>query len=97
MTTEHEALIDSLKEKIRTLISLYESAKAENDYLKADKQELIGQLAGKDDELKELERKYEVLKMAKSLSGAGSGGHEAKLKVNRIVRDIDKCIALLNK
>ena len=45
----------------------------------------------------ELIKKQEELKFAKSLLGADDDSHEAKLKINRIVREIDKCIALLNK
>jgi hypothetical protein len=45
----------------------------------------------------ELVKKQEDLKFAKSLLGADEDPHEAKVKINRIVREIDKCIALLNK
>jgi len=31
------------------------------------------------------------------LAGNSEDSHQAKLKINRIVREIDKCIALLNR
>lgn len=45
----------------------------------------------------ELERKIEVLNMAKSMSSPGGETHDARIKINRLVREIDSCIALLNK
>ena len=51
-----------------------------------------------ENKLDELEKKYENLKIAKVLSSVpGEDVHETKLQVNRIVREIDKCIALLNR
>jgi len=45
----------------------------------------------------ELVKKMEDLKFAKSLLGGDENSHEAKIKINRLVREIDKCIALLNR
>jgi hypothetical protein len=37
------------------------------------------------------------LKLAKAIALTDDTSHDAKIKVNRIVREIDKCIALLNR
>ena len=51
-----------------------------------------------ENKLEELNKKYENLKIAKVLSSVpGEDVHETKLQVNKIVREIDKCIALLNR
>jgi hypothetical protein len=47
--------------------------------------------------IEELEEKNKVLTMAKSLSDTSEGNLESKRKINELVREIDKCIALLNK
>ena len=48
--------------------------------------------------LEEIGNRYETLKIAKVLSSVpGEDVHETKIQVNRIVREIDKCIALLNR
>lgn len=44
----------------------------------------------------ELEEKIKVLSLAKSLSNDEIGKNELKLKINELVREIDKCIALTN-
>ena len=50
-----------------------------------------------DNRLNDLEEKYNKLKISKALIVSSNDVHDAKLKVNRMVREIDKCIALLNR
>jgi hypothetical protein len=47
--------------------------------------------------VKELEEKIKILKIAGALSGVDGNNQRAKLKINELVREIDKCIALLNR
>ena len=97
MTSNQEILINNLKEKIKRFISLYEKLKDENSSLAKENSELINKNIEKDNIIKELEEKYETLKIAKTVAGSTDSSHDAKIKVNRIVREIDKCIALLNR
>ena len=94
---EQETIVNSLEDKIKKLISLLVQVRAENQKLSDENSKLTHALLGKDNEIKELQEKYEQLKFAKLLSTGGDEVHSAKLKVNKIVREIDKCIALLNK
>jgi hypothetical protein len=95
--TEKESIINSLEEKIKQLIMLHKELKGENQRLFSANNELKGAISLKENELKELHSRYEQLKLAKLLATGSEDVHEAKLKVNRIVREVDKCIALLNK
>ena len=47
--------------------------------------------------LNELETKYERLKLTGALLGEGENATEAKRKINELVREIDRCVALLNR
>jgi hypothetical protein len=95
--TESESIVNSLEVKVTKLVSLHEQLKSEHQQLLNEQRELLETIKLKDIELKDLHSKYENLKLAKHLVSGGEDTHEAKLKVNRIVREIDKCIALLNK
>ena len=97
--TENETIVNSLEVKINKLISLHAELKKDNQRLLNENMELQNTLNLKDNEFKDLYSRYENLKLAKHLVSGGDGEetHDAKLKVNRIVREIDKCIALLNK
>jgi len=72
--------------------------------LENQKKEILNQFAAmevllisKNTEIDQLNDKYKVLKMAKSLEGSSNENKDVKLKINEMVREIDKCIALLNK
>jgi len=95
--TEKESIINSIEEKIKKLMILHKELKGENQNLFSENNELKSAIRLKEIELKELQSRYEQLKLAKLLATGSEDVHEAKLKVNRIVREIDKCIALLNK
>ncbi len=93
----NDELIISFQNKINAIIELLEHNKEQNNKLLKEKKELSDQLKLKTRAFEELEKKYETLKMAKVLQVSDDERHDAKIKVNRIVREIDKCIALLNK
>jgi chromosome segregation ATPase len=92
-----EEIIHSLKEKIKDVFSVVEQLKSTNKALYKEKDELLETIRSKDKKINELESKYNTLKLAKSVIASSGDAHDAKIKVNRIVREIDKCIALLNR
>ena len=95
--TDSESLVNSLEVKINKLVELHNELKKDNEHLLGEKDELTESIRLKDIELKDLQSRYDNMKLAKQLVSGGEDSHEAKLKVNRIVREVDKCIALLNK
>ena len=54
-------------------------------------------LQEKEEKMKELEIKYERVKLSGALLGEGENANEAKKKITELVREIDKCVALLNR
>lgn len=47
--------------------------------------------------LSELTEQNKLIKLAKNFSNSGSDGFEMKIKINELVREIDRCIDLLNE
>jgi len=88
--------VEELKEKVRRLMNLYESSKSQNVQLQKENENLKKELEQRESEIASFEERYTNIKLAKSLASTESP-HDAKIKINRIVREIDKCIALLNK
>lgn len=97
MTEEQYKLINELKDKIHSLIKLYEQTREEKTYLFQEKQELVDLLEKKESEYAELNKRYETLKTTKILELSSDDKHETKIKINRMIREIDKCVALLNR
>ena len=97
MTNDKESIINNLKSNILRLRNLYEKEKEMRNIIEKEKSELSAKLAQKEQEIDSLEIKLHTLKLAKSISGENNDMQDAKVKVNNLVREIDKCIALLNR
>jgi len=101
MYDEKEKIINNLNEKIKTIISFFERSKEENQKLFIEKQELLAQNKQKEIRIKELEKELEIAKFASAITKTDDEmsevKHDAKIKINRMVREIDRCISLLNK
>lgn len=88
--------VDELKVKVRKLIELYEGSKDHNVQLQKENENLKKELKQKESKIASLEERFSNMKLAKGIASVETP-HDAKIKINRIVREIDKCIALLNK
>lgn len=97
METNFDVITGDLRNKIRTLITLYEQHKTKNKELEQKNKELINKVVFLEKKLTETEEKCNNIKLAKTIVAADDDAHDAKIKMNRIVREIDKCIALLNR
>ena len=91
-----ETLITGIEYKVRKLIEKNLSLKAENEKLTGETRSLQAQIENLIVLQHELENKLNVIKLAKSLNKEESRTN-VKLKINELVRDIDRCIGLLNK
>lgn len=78
-------------------MAILEEEREEKKTLKDNNLELQKKLKIQQARISELEVKYANLKIAKTLLAENEDAHDAKVRVNRIVREIDKCIALLNR
>lgn len=78
-------------------MAIYEQIRDENLSLKKRSTELENIVIEKENQIRELEKKYTNIKLANALISDENQKSDAKNKVNKIVREIDKCIALLNR
>ncbi|WP_299122237.1 hypothetical protein [uncultured Tenacibaculum sp.] len=85
-----------LEDKLKKLLSNYEFLKEENQVLLQNNAKLHILLEEKEQQLKARDEEYKLLKVAKTIEGSNENTRETKLKINALVREIDKCITLLN-
>ena len=92
MTEEEKKLLNSFETQLRHLIYLHDELKRENAELKKllENEKVQAQYD-------ELEVSYTNLKTATAISLNGSDVKETKLRLSKLVREVDKCIALLNE
>ncbi len=67
----------------------------ENEALKTQLADALHQVEQRNREISDLSERQKLLMLAKSLPSDESR-KDVKLKINEMVREIDKCIALLN-
>ncbi|CAL2065507.1 hypothetical protein [Tenacibaculum sp. 190524A05c] len=88
--------IHLLELKLKDVLTRYEFLKKENEVLLQQNGELQYLLNEKEQQLETQEKKFEVLKVAKTIEGSNKDSRNTKLKINALIREIDKCITLLN-
>ena len=86
-----------LNRKLDELLNSYNTLKAECSDLKSGTVELKNILQEREMRIKELEIKYDRVKLSGALLGEGEHASEAKRKITELVREIDRCVALLNR
>ena len=86
-----------LNRKLDELLIKYQNLRTECNDLSSGNEALIIQLQEREARIKELEVKYERVKLSGALLGEGEHATEAKRKITELVREIDKCVALLNR
>ena len=96
MSAESQITLRKLKGHIEQIISRYELALSENESLKGELERCRTELENKGDRIKELEKKVELMQLGDAFKASSEDVKEAKRKIGRIVREIDKCISMLN-
>ena len=91
-----ELLVSGIEYKVRKLTGQMEVLKEELNRVVLEKQALETIVRDKRNEVKTLEEKIKLINVAKSIE-SGKDSAQAKQKINELVREIDKCIGLLNK
>ena len=97
MTEEQQKLLTTLETRVRQLMLLCKSLREEKDALErasADK-DII--LKSTQQALSEMEARYNNLKLAGLVSFGKKDVKEAQQTLSSIVREIDKCIELINE
>jgi len=97
MTEEDKKLLSTFEARLRHLMYLHDELKRENTEIKQlleAKQEEVAKLRS---DYNELEVVYANLKIAKTISLTSNEVKDTKQRLSKLVREVDKCIALLNE
>jgi predicted nuclease with TOPRIM domain len=90
--------IVDLKRKITLLVTNYENIKEENLKLRNDKYQMGEVINGLEQEVKDLKKRVEVVDLVQGVDLKDKDAMIfARKRVNNLIRDIDKCISLLNE
>jgi regulator of replication initiation timing len=97
MTEKDQRLIDELKHNIQRLIISLDKTKEE---LQKSRENFFGlqeENVNLRNENEALKKKVEMIKVARAFAGGDPENQAAKQKVTKLIREVDKCIAMLNQ
>lgn len=89
--------IHLLEEKLGNLFSNYNFLTKENEILLQNVSNLQRQLLEKEQLLEQQKQEFNLLKIAKTIKGSNQSTRDTKLKINALIREIDKCIVQLSE
>jgi len=90
--------IVDLKKNMDVLISRYNEQKEQNESLTIEKIDLLERISDLKHEIKELKERVDIVDMAKGIGVRDENSVIfARDRVNTLIRQIDKCISLLNE
>ena len=90
-------VVDLFENKLKTLLENYSFLKEENEVLYDKIAVLEHQITKEKQFNNEIEKKYQTLKIAKTIEGSKEDRRETKLKINALIREIDACIVQLSE
>ncbi len=91
-----DKLVNGIAEKLKKLVANHNHLIKENSELKQEQKSLIENLENQKKLIEQLKEKNRNLKISKSVK-LEEGNEDVKNKIDELVREIDKCIGLLNK
>lgn len=98
MTENDKKLLAEFEIRMKQLMYLCDTLREENKKLKEELSQKDMQVKTLSEEVEQLKSKYDSLKFAKVLSSQDKESiYETKKRLSKLVRDVDKCIAMLKK
>ena len=94
--SEIAEIVESLEKKLFKLFEKTDDLEKNIQDLKKDLANATQNILKKSQEIDELNKKYEAIKISNSLLGSDENKRDTKLKINSLVREIDYCIAQLS-
>lgn len=79
------------------MILQYQELRQENSGLLQKISELDGQIRQLQDKLRQAQYDYQSLKMAKMIEITDGDMDKAKVRLSKLIRDVNKCITLLSE
>ena len=92
-----KGIIENIEIKLAKLITKFKQIKLENSNLHRDNDALNAKIKDQEKKIFDLQDKVKLMNITKSVDRNQEDVKSTRLKINEYVREIDKCIALLNK
>ena len=88
-------MLETVKERIKQLIAAYESEKMERERLQSELEQARIQNETYKKQIIELERQIDNQKLTEAFMAGGADTAAAKKKIDSLMKEIDRCIKLM--
>ncbi len=92
-----KSIIKELEGQVALLIEDHKRLSRLNCELEEQRVKLVQQRRELQEQVSELNGELSSLRLSEALSGNGTDRDRARARVNQLMREVDRCIALLNK
>lgn len=89
------AMLEDVKQKIKQLIAAYEKEKMERERLQTALQKAEEQNGTYKQQIIELERQIDNLKLTEAFMAGGKDSSQARKKIDSLIKEIDRCISAM--
>lgn len=90
-------MLEDIRKNIERLIALYEGEKKQNEMLVLELERKDSEIDSYKKQIAELEREVDNLKLTEAFTAPAGTNYAAREEIDRMISDIDRCIALLEK
>lgn len=97
MTSEQEELVKVLKNQVHLIMEKHRALKKKYGQLILENDNLTNQIEEQNVKIEALQEQYSSARLASGVLVSEGDKEMARTEINRIVREIDSCIALLNR
>ena len=94
--SSNEKMIATFETRVRQMLLRFQELRKENDELYAMVEKNEQDIRDLQARLSQADRDYNALKMAKMLTITDGDLDSAKARVQKLIRDVNKCIAILS-
>lgn len=94
---DNTVLIHKISKKVDEVLAQNKKLREQNDSILAERERLIKERMAYKERISNLEQELNVLKFSHDMISSLGDKDRAKRKLKSILREIDHCIALLNK
>ena len=92
-----QEIIANLAAQVRRLMAEHAKLRGLCDRMKTEGDALRKENRTLQERVRSLEEELSCVRLAEGLAGGGRNRERARARVNRLVREVDRCIALLNR
>jgi len=85
-------MIEEIKNNFQKLIALYEAQKEKSDYISAELSKCIEEKKDLEKQITDLTGQINQLKLNAAFTAQPEGQREARERIDKLIREIDKCI-----